>query len=268
MSTHVEGANVPARDVIIKVREPELVVDCPAKIPRGVNATCSAKLDLPGSASFVVQNWSFAGIAGASANQAGDQKSWVFAPVESGRVTVQALVAGAIQTKSVQVEVVCNFLTGPTDDPILNSAAVQAEFRRLWAASNPDDPGPGRIERGSFVTEHNGIYRFIPYAGPSTRCTSAGGRVEVPAGHTLVGFIHTHPDNEGTIMPADGACRGNTQPDQTFEEGVSDLDRASARRLRDLLERHIPGYIIDPDNVHRFGHPSLGSRDFNRNGSC
>jgi len=201
---------------------------------------------------------------------AGDVKDWTLTPLASeiGTVTVSAHVAGVPLTASARVEVVCDFFREPTDDPILNDPKVQREFQRLWAESNPNDPGPGRVEKGAFITQFGGEYHFFSYQGPSTRCTSESGNVLIPAGHTVVGFVHTHPDNGGTLLPADGSCHGNTDPNAEFKEGPSPtFDVRSARALRRLFGRKISGYVIDPDDVHRYG-SDLPSKKFRRNLTC
>ncbi|HEX8393941.1 MAG TPA: hypothetical protein VF665_16480 [Longimicrobium sp.] len=265
--THVEGASVEARDFIVKVREPEVVVQCPAKVPSGVTATCTARLEPATSAtSFVVQNWSFSGSA-QPASQSGDLKQWQFKPAETGTAAVEALVGGITKQGRVRIEVACNFLAGETDDPFLNDAAFQANFRQLWANSNADDPGPGRVEQGSLVLSKDENYTFVPYDGPSTRCSSVTS-VKIPAGYRLVAFIHTHPDNGGTPIPPDGSCPDVEENGHEAQDGPSRRDRQTARTLRRVLERYIPGYIVDPDNVYRFGHRSLRSRRFNRDQTC
>lgn len=242
---------------------PALAVSCrPDSLVVGNTTTCTASVS-PETPSFTVQSWQFTGDSlGVSLGQTGDTKSWTFAPTVCGTVTVTGRVDGATQVATARVEVLCNFLQGLTGDSILDSPRVQKELRRLWQDSNPGSPSQ-RLERGSVISLKDGEYHIRSYQGPSTRCTSAAGAIQIPAGELLVAFVHTHPDPPDSISP----CDGNTDPSVTIKDGASSRDQNTARGLRRLTGRRVAGYIIERDHVHRFA-SDLPTRSFNRNPNC
>jgi hypothetical protein len=240
---------VDALSQVVRVTPLSLSLSCvPSRLPRGNTTTCTATAQ-PGSATFTVESFSFAGDSGATASQVGGTRSWSFQPPQSGTVTVAAKVAGINLTAQARVEVVCNFLKHPSGDPILDHAEVQDRLRQLWAASNPGDPGPGRIERGMVITSNGGVYTFNLYQGPSTRCSSGAGNMSLVA-HEIVAMVHTHPDPPGAPWPVE--C--DPQPAGTqIKDGPSEADRNSQRLLSQKVGRPIPSYIIEPNHVHRHG---------------
>ena len=248
----------------VTIRQPKLQVTCaPARLPQGNETKCVASVDLPVS-TFTVQSWSYSGTA-APAAPAGDVKEWTFKPSEvaSGTVTVTAQVGDAPQTATAQVEVVCNYFQNPTGDTILDRADVQDHLRRLWANSNPDDPGPGRLERGLIISQSGGQYVFNPYLGPSTRCSSAAGAMSIPA-NEIVGLVHTHPDPPGTLFPAE--CNPS-YAGAKVGHNPSEADINSQKALSNATGRKIPSYIVEKNHVHRHGQ-GISSLTGRRNHKC
>lgn len=260
-------ANVPGgqqdttESPVVRLMPPSLQLACsPSRVPQGNSTTCMATAQ-PSGASFVVESFSYSGAA-EPAGQAGDLKSWTFTPGQTGTVTVTATVGGTKLTATAQVEVVCNFFREPTGDPLLDRADVQDQLRQLWANSNPDDPGPGRIERGMIITQRDGVYSFPLYQGPSTRCESRAGAMQIDP-NEIVAIVHTHPDPGGTPWPEE--CPRRTGDE--IGDGDSDQDRRSQRRLSAALRRPIPSYIVDPSHVHRHGR-GIRSLKKNRKHTC
>jgi hypothetical protein len=258
-TVHVHNYSAP-----VTIRQPKLQVKCaPARLPKGNATKCVASVDLPVS-TFAVQSWSYSGTA-APAASAGDVKEWTFKPgeVAAGTVTVTALVGTGTQTATVQVEVVCNFFREPTGDPILDRADVQDRLRQLWTESNPDDPGPGRIEKGLVISEHGGQYVFNPYLGTSTRCTSAAGAMSIPS-NEIVAIVHTHPDPPGTPFPFE--CNPS-YPGANVGHNPSQADINSQSALSNATGRRIPSYIVEKNHVHRHGQ-GISSLTGRRNHTC
>ena len=235
----------------------EIAVQCqPDTLIAGNRTTCTAAVS-PSGLSLTVTSWKFVGDSlGTTLSADGDLKSWTFAPPVCGTVTVAGTVEGIPKEAQTRVEVLCNFLDRVTNDSVIDHPTVQQELRRLWANTLLSG-----VEQGSVILRRGGVYRAVPYAGPSSRCSSAAGDITIQAPDTLVAFLHTHPDPAGTPNPCpDGSST------EVVRDGPSFKDNQSARRLRRYAS--VPGYIVDHDHVHRYGSTTLPTTRWDRNRKC
>lgn len=241
---------------------PQLLVSCqPDLLVVGNKTTCTASTR-PG-VEFTVRSWHFSGDSiPATADTAGDLKSWTFPPPVTGRVTVRAVISGVERSATAVLGVACNFLQSVTGDSILDSFEVQKHLRSLWIDTHAGSANP--LERGSFLTDGPNGYQVHPYVGASTNCGSSSGRVAWATNDTLVAFVHTHPYSAGPISP----CYGNTDPNIVVGDGPSkDVDVPNARQLEQQFNRRISGYVVDSAHVHRFA-SRLPDAKFDRNLNC
>jgi hypothetical protein len=236
-----------------------LAVACrPDTLVAGNTTVCTASAT-PSPASLTITSWAFVGDSlGVRLDSVGDFKTWEFAPGVCGTVTVAGTLNDAATSASARVTVLCNFLSQVTHDSTLDNPIVQQEMRRLWANSLTSG-----LEQGSVVLRRNGVYTIVPYQGPSTRCSSKAGNIEIQHPDTMVAFFHTHPpDMPGLPTPCPGA-----QPGEVTLDGPSYDDNRSVRAVRRRY-MSVPGYIVDRNHVHRYGSTTLPTARWNRNPLC
>jgi hypothetical protein len=141
-----------------------------------------------------------------------------------------------------------------TDNPILDSATVEAGFQDLWADSNPSANLAQRTEQiGWIVQGPNGYYVYQwPISGTwAGFCNGVGDVTSYypPEGPgAIVGFVHTHPYaiHENVLN-----CEGQIVEYLGHE---SDADRSASVQLGQILGRSGPltGWMIDKDQITAF----------------
>jgi hypothetical protein len=128
-----------------------------------------------------------------------------------------------------------------TGDPAVDNAAMAAEMKALWAASNysPSTPQDQRKEQYAWVVYQNGVYSFPSMGIPPTACGYEGETSATPP-PGAIGFIHTHPWYIPEVQTSCGTGSG------VYLGLPSEDDIAASKALG------LPGWIIDASKVTKF----------------
>jgi hypothetical protein len=149
-----------------------------------------------------------------------------------------------------------------TEDPVLNSLAVQAGLNNLWDRSNSGADMAQRLEKGGWLVQNaSGGYDLLPFTdawtiGPCGIDPPAG--TVPPAGS--VGWVHTHPYGTNDLLTS---CEGTLVVigGQTFDAKMrygnlpSDADGMASTTW------NLPGYVIDKQKITKFvGDPNASDK--------
>jgi hypothetical protein len=137
-----------------------------------------------------------------------------------------------------------------TGGAVQDSPDVQAGFKVLWTASNPDAGLVQRSERGGWIVRTSTGFRVEAWTGVSLGYCGMEGEVPYPAEGpgAIVGYVHTHP-----YMLEEDVLNCENQV-VTYHGTPSDPERANSYNLgRDLgWPGPLPGYILDKNGIRTF----------------
>lgn len=150
------------------------------------------------------------------------------------------------------------------DDPVLG-----AGFDQLWKASNVDAAAFGdRVEQyGWIVATSGGGYRVEP-VGSGNVCGATFDPSKEPAeGYAaIVGFIHTHPYDEGELVASCG-LDGRITGFLPYSSEPSEPDLDASKALGDFLAQQkgtgqtgppLMGIVLDGNNISVFAGETVG----------
>lgn len=123
-----------------------------------------------------------------------------------------------------------------TNDPIIDSPAVNAIFRDLWSRSNPASPYDQRLEQAAWIVLQNGRFTAVPMTGVSTSCSVTPSESPPPG---AVSYIHTHPYKWERLTNCG---------DPFFYTGTASDDDVARLETWNFTE----GYLMDDVGIGRF----------------
>lgn len=165
---------------------------------------------------------------------------------ENGTMTVDAIVNGVAQSRSIAVVV-----NGPcpTGDTILDDPVTRAALTAAWQQSNADGPKPLRIERGAYQFDSMGVhvFRLSPTASDDTPCSNANIPVFPFPGDPSVGQ-HVHPFSIGDTVPP--SCNPKISPDSLRGYGAP-FGGPSRQDWHRAWVDSLPQVVADKDSIYR-----------------
>ena len=207
------------------------------------------------SVPIVVLQWRWVPDSGAAAVVCTNNALTCVRPITApGTMYVDAAVSGAVQTKSIHLQVVpC-----PTADSLLNTNGMKSALSAAWNGSNPTaDPATQRVERAARLDCPPGAlcgWVVEPIGSGDNFCHST---IESNSGTKAT--INAHPFKEGggpedamdpLPLPLPENC---LQPGTPQPRPGTGLNPGPSPGDWDNLDLSIPNYIVNADYIYRIG---------------
>lgn len=167
---------------------------------------------------------------------------------ENGTMTVDAIVNGVAQTRSivVVVNVPC-----PTGDTLLDDPSVRSGLAAAWAESHSDGPIADRLERGVHWFDSAGvkIYRLTPIDPLiDTPCQNANAWIPSRPPDSIISG-HIHPFAVDSIVPP--SCNPPGAPPNAVYKAVHPYGGPSDADWHRAWLDKLPSVIADRDSLYR-----------------
>lgn len=178
---------------------------------------------------------------------------------ESGTMTVDAIVNGVAQSKSVFVNVVpC-----PTGDTLVDDAANRAGLSAAWAQSNANAAIHLRLERGTatFDSASRHVFRLSPIDPSDGPCRNAN-IPSTPWPGTPRVLSHTHPFSVGDSLPSN--CNEPNFPAGYYKKYSNPYGGPSRSDWKRAWNDSLPMLVLDIDSIYRiYPYPIDSTMDAN-----
>jgi|GEM_PF-1939418 len=151
-----------------------------------------------------------------------------------------------------------------TGDQTIDDPAVQAGYKELWAASNPNGNLYQRVEAAGWVVRTpNGTFAIESWNIQGANYCGWSGTPPAATQGTVVGFVHTHPYAVGENVLN---CEGQVV---TYTGEPSLADRQTSAQLGPSYGygSGLPGYILDKNGLTKFvGYTEVVDQRYSRCG--
>lgn len=165
---------------------------------------------------------------------------------ESGTMTVDAIVNGVAQSKSVFI----NVIPCPTGDTLVDDFATRSGLTAAWAQSNANGPISLRLERGSTTFDSTSlhVFRLTPVDPGDTPCRNAN-IPQAPYPGIPIVESHIHPFSVGDSLPS--SCNLPNQPPGSYVTYGNKYGGPSGADWHRTWTDSLPEVIGDKDSLYR-----------------